>query len=248
VLRALGAAFAYFSILPVGSFARGPAPDADALVALPLVGALIGALAGWAALLLTRVAPRAPHALPAALALCVLVVASGAIHLDGFLDGCDGFFASVDPGTRRAILKDPHRGSFALAGLLCAGTMWFAALLSLPIGAYPASLAFGGALARAAAVADAFAFPDPRRGRPAIVPSVIVLFALIGAAFWIAPAATLLVPAALAASFGLARWIAGRLDGALPGDAYGFIIVVLDVASVAALAVLAGAGRLGVRA
>lgn len=229
--------------MPVGSFARGPAPDAGALVALPLVGALIGALAGSAALGLARTAPHVAHALPAALALCVLVVASGAIHLDGFLDGCDAFFASVSPIARRAILKDPRRGSFALAGLLCAGVTWFAALLCLPIAAYPASLAFSGALSRAAAVADAFAFPEPRRGRPALVPSILVLLALCAAAFWIAPIATLLVPAALAVSFWLARWIAGRLDGALPGDAYGFIVVVLEIAILAALGILGTAGH-----
>ena len=234
---------AYFSILPAGSFARGPAPDEDALVALPLIGAVIGALAGLAALGLARIVPNVPHPLPAALALCVLVVASGAIHLDGFLDGCDAFFASVSPSARRAILKDPHRGSFALAGLLCAGATWFAALLALPMAAYPATLAFGGALARAAAVANAFAFPDPRRGRPAITPSALIAVALVAAAFWIAPFATLLVPAARAASIGLGRWIAGRLDGVLPGDAYGFIIVVLEVAILAALVLVTSEGR-----
>ena len=53
----------------------------------------------------------------------------------------------------------------------------------------------------------------------------------------------LLVPAALAASIGLGRWIAGRRDGVLPGDAYGFIIVVLEVAILAALVLVTSEGR-----
>ena len=73
MLRAIGSATAYFSILPGGPVAAGAAPDAGALVALPLVGAAIGALAGCAAL---GVAQFAPHPIAAATALVLLVTLS----------------------------------------------------------------------------------------------------------------------------------------------------------------------------
>ena len=187
----------------------------------------------------------APHPLAAATALCVLVVASGAIHLDGFLDCCDALFAPVSPARRREILKDPHHGSFALAGLLCAGTTWFAALLVLPVTAYPAALAFSGALARTAALANAFRFPDPRRIHPPLAPFVSIAVVLAAAAFWVEPLASFCVPAALAASLLLGRWVTSRLEGAFPGDAYGFAIVLIDVLVAAALATLAAGGGSG---
>ena len=221
---------------------RGPEPDADALLALPLVGALIGTLAGFAGLGVARIGP---HALAAATALCVLVVASGAIHLDGFLDCCDALFASVSPARRREILKDPRHGSFALAGLLCAGTTWFAALLVLPVTAYPAVLAFSGALARTAALANAFRFPDPRRTRPPLAPFASIVVVLTTAAFWLEPLASITVPAALAASLLLGRWVTSRLEGSFPGDAYGFAIVLIDVLTIAALAAGAAGGGPG---
>jgi len=201
------------------------------------VGAVIGALAGFAAFALGRVAP---HPIAAAFALGASVLATGALHLDGFLDGCDALFASVAPARRLEILKDPHHGSFALAGLLCAGTMWFAALLALAPATYPATLAFAAALSRAAAVANAPAFPRPG-GRMPLVPLVLVAFALCGAAFWLHPIAVVIVPCAFAVSLVLGRWIAGRLDGTFPGDGYGFIIVVLEIATLGALAIV-GAG------
>jgi adenosylcobinamide-GDP ribazoletransferase len=238
VLRAIGSATAYFSILPGGPVAAGAAPDAGALVALPLVGAAIGALAGCAAL---GVAQFAPHPIAAATALVLLVTLSGAIHLDGFLDGCDAFFASVPAARRREILKDPHHGTYAAAGLLCVGVTGFAALLALPPAAYPAVLAFSAALARAAAISNAFRYP---RGGP--LPAfafALSLAAIAGGGYLVAKPAALLVPVEVALSLLLGRWIAGRLDNAFPGDAYGFIATLLEIASLVAATTLLAAGR-----
>jgi adenosylcobinamide-GDP ribazoletransferase len=217
-------------------------PDTDALVALPLVGAAIGAAAGFGGAAVARIAPQP---LAAASALSLSLVLSGAIHLDGFLDGCDAFFASVPPERRHEILKDPRHGSFAAAGLLGLGVTWFGALSSLPPSSYPATLAFAGALGRGAAIANALAFPYSRGGTLPRIPYAVVLVAIGAGGYRIAPAAALLVPIEVALSLGAGRWIAGRLDGALPGDGYGFIATLLDVASLAGLAVLFAAGRAG---
>ncbi len=240
MLRAISSAVSYFSIVPAGPLAANAAPNTDALVALPLVGAAIGAVAGFVGALLARFAP---HPLAAAGAIVVLVVLSGAIHLDGFLDGCDAFFASVPAARRLEILKDPRHGSFAAAGLLCAGVTWFAALSSLPATEYPAALAFAGALGRAAAIANAFSFPYSQGGKLPALPYGLTLLVILGGAYLVAPTALVFVPVAIVASLLLGRWIAGRLGGVLPGDGYGFIAIVLDIGTVCGLTVLFAAGR-----
>jgi adenosylcobinamide-GDP ribazoletransferase len=192
-----------------------------------------------------------PHGVAAAIGLALVVVASGAIHLDGFLDGCDAFFATVPVERRHAILKDPACGSFALAGLLVAGSLWYAALAALPPGTYPIVFAFTGALARAAAIGNALIWPPARpaglaaraletKPQAAIVAAEWIVLAVAGYA--ISPLAALLVPLALLIALGLGRWIAGRLGGGLVGDAYGFTIVLLEVALTVVLsALLSGA-------
>ena len=79
----------------------------------PLVGALLGAiLAGldWA---LTRILP---DGVTAVLILAASVVATGALHLDGFLDACDGLFGGYTPEKRLEIMRDERVGAFGLAG------------------------------------------------------------------------------------------------------------------------------------
>ncbi len=203
------------------------------------MGAAIGGFAGGGAWLAARIVP---HPVAAALALGLTLAASGAIHLDGFLDGCDAFFAPVSVERRLAILKDPRCGSFALAGLLAVGSLWYGALLAIPASRYPALLAFAAALARLAAVGNAFLFPAARAGaapalarRPPALPLAAEGALLCAAAFWIEPAALALVPAAVLLAAGLGAWIARRLGGGLVGDAYGFTIVALEVALLAAL-------------
>ena len=208
-----------------------------------MVGGLAGAL-GYAASFVV------PHTIAAALALGAIFILTGAIHVDGFLDGCDAFFAAVLPQRRLEILKDPRHGTFAVAGMFVAGTIWYASLAVIAPARYPAILAFAGALARAAAVPNAFVFPYARGdavarafdARPAIVPLALVIGTLTVAAYVLAPAYVAMVPVAIAISLLLGRSISQRLGGGLVGDAYGFIIVVVEIV---VLAIVAGAGSRG---
>jgi cobalamin synthase len=56
------------------------------------VGAALGAAAGGAGLLAARTV-SAPFG--GVVAFGALALLTGGIHVDGFLDGCDAFFASV---------------------------------------------------------------------------------------------------------------------------------------------------------
>jgi adenosylcobinamide-GDP ribazoletransferase len=238
-VTALRAAFAYFSILPLG-FAE--APRAAAIAALPLVGVVLGGIAGTLGWLASMVLP-APLAVVVGFAASVVL--SGAIHLDGFLDTCDALFASVSPERRFAILKDPRHGSYALAGLAIVVPVWVAALASIAPAAWPWTLAFCAGTARAAAVLNAFFVPYARGGesarafdeRPGIV--VLALGILASAACcWLHPRLALLVLPAAALGLLLGAWCARQLDGMLAGDCYGAIIVVTEAALLAACAAL----------
>src|SRR5271165_7031740 len=113
-MTSLLVAVAMLTIVPI----RFPKLLDDAVVArarlwFPLVGLLLGGfLAGWT-LLLTAIAPPRVSAF---LVLAAWVLVTGALHLDGFCDLCDGLFGGWTAEERLRILRDPRRGSFALVG------------------------------------------------------------------------------------------------------------------------------------
>jgi adenosylcobinamide-GDP ribazoletransferase len=206
-----------------------------------MVGAALGAAAGGAGLLAAR-AVSAPFG--GVVAFGTLAFLTGAIHLDGFLDGCDAFFASVPPERRLEILKDPRHGTFAVVGMFVTGGAAVGALAAIPPRRLPAAIAFAAALARAASVTGAFVFPGAsgrgeathfRGGFPVgfVLATTFVALALAGGRF--DRRGLLAVPAALALALSCERWICGRLGG-LVGDAYGFTIVVTEVATLVAIA------------
>jgi adenosylcobinamide-GDP ribazoletransferase len=79
----------------------------------PLIGLLVGGLLvglGDVSLMVW------PPPISAALILVAWVLATGALHLDGFLDSCDGPLGGDTPEKRLDIMKDEHVGAFAVVG------------------------------------------------------------------------------------------------------------------------------------
>jgi len=203
VLRDLAASFSYFSILPI---AHSDAPPNDEAVAyLPVVGALIGAISGAVAygiFLLTH------GQLAAAITAWILSIAlSGAIHVDGFLDCCDGLLAMATPQRRLEIMRDPHHGTYAIAGMVMISVLWLYALVHVPAALLPAVLTITGLVSRALALS---LWPANR------VPKIV--YAVIG----------LIVAFGVVALFG--SFARRRLGGVLSGDCYGAAIVLAEIA------------------
>ena len=95
----------------------------------PFVGALLGML------LATIDALNAylfPPPLRAAILLALWVLLTGALHLDGFLDTCDGLLGGATPAKRLEIMRDEHTGAYALAGGILLLLLKYSALISLP--------------------------------------------------------------------------------------------------------------------
>jgi adenosylcobinamide-GDP ribazoletransferase len=204
------------------------------LVYFPLVGLGIGAvLFGLDRLFILFL----PAAVGSALLLVVLVLLTGANHLDGFIDTCDGMVAGRSPQERLDIMCDSRVGGFGVVGACCLLLVKYVSLLFLP-GAYRmAGLLLMPVLGRWAMVYAIFAYPSARKtgmGQTfkeqtdrwkmiiatliAIAISVALMklwgFALM-AAIWL----SVLV---------LASFLKGRLGG-LTGDTYGALNEVVEV-------------------
>jgi adenosylcobinamide-GDP ribazoletransferase len=68
----------------------------------------------------------------AALLVVELVVLTGALHLDGLADMCDGFYAGRDRENTLRIMKDPHIGTMGVVGLVCVLGLKAVALMNVP--------------------------------------------------------------------------------------------------------------------
>ena len=62
----------------------------------------------------------------------LLVILSGGLHLDGFADVCDGFYAGRTKADALRIMKDPHLGTMAVIGIISVLMMKVVLLTYLP--------------------------------------------------------------------------------------------------------------------
>ena len=67
-------------------------------------------------------------------------LATGFLHLDGFMDSCDAILSRRDLEERRRILKDPHTGSFAVISLVILTILSLGAFYEADLGRYLALL------------------------------------------------------------------------------------------------------------
>src|ERR1019366_5337054 len=79
----------------------------------PLVGLLLGGLLFG---LDEYLGLLWPPAIRAALVLLAWVLVTGALHIDGFLDTCDGLLGGRTTDERLRIMKDERVGAFAVVG------------------------------------------------------------------------------------------------------------------------------------
>ncbi|MBR0138800.1 MAG: adenosylcobinamide-GDP ribazoletransferase [Firmicutes bacterium] len=211
------------------------------LIALPFAGLMIGSLwAGAAALLLKLGCP----ALIRAALLCAFPhLASGFIHLDGFMDCCDAVLSRKDPEAARKILKDPHAGSFAVISLALLLMLSFAAFSELEISSRLTGLIALPAVTRACSAAAIF-FIGPMEGssyekmeRKLKGSALAVLAAMIaaGLAFGIRSGTASLAAASVSL---LSTLRASKKLGGMSGDVSGLAVSLGEAAGVLVLALL----------
>ena len=114
-IRQIFTALAFLTILPARTAEWSEEEFGKSSVWFPLAGAILGLAAAGFSWLARQFFP---HSTTAVLTVIFWVVLSGGLHLDGFSDCCDGFFASAAPEKRLQIMKDPRHGTFAVLGLV----------------------------------------------------------------------------------------------------------------------------------
>jgi adenosylcobinamide-GDP ribazoletransferase len=251
LFRSFLVALAFLTLVPI-RFRKMPTADivAASRFWFPLVALLLGASLGlWTALV---AAWRLSPLLASFFILVVWVAATGALHLDGFCDLCDGLFGGHSPEDRLRIMKDPHLGNFALAGgvLLILGK--FAALDELILHESqdaPWLVASSVLLARCLALCMAgFAtYPRPEGTGKVLVDAThsweTALYAAVGVgavlvtpAPWTGKAAILfLAPCAVVV---ILTWVCRRRLGGVTGDCLGAAIESAEVVFLLAAAAI----------
>lgn len=204
------------------------------LVYFPVVGLGIGAiLFGLDSLF----ALFLPVALGSALLIVALVLLTGANHLDGFIDTCDGMVAGRSPHERLAIMRDSRVGGFGVVGVFCLLLVKYVSLLFLPGAWRLAALLLMPTLGRWAMVYAITAFPSARteglgqafkeqaKWWQLVIATLIAialsvaLMKLLGLALMAAIWLTIIIAAA---------YLRKKLGG-LNGDTYGAINEVIEV-------------------
>ena len=227
-----------------------PAELGQAVGFFPLVGLLLG---GVLTLLAWGLGRLFPPGVTAALVLAAWVGLTGALHLDGFLDTCDGLFGGGDPETRLRILRDERVGAYAVAGGVLLLLTKYAALAAIVGATGASSLPWAHGLWRAGTQRAALLLV-PVLGRWGMALAVVAFpyarpeglgRAMKDHAGWgqalLAGATALAVAALVAGWAGLAAWALAtgatwllarfalrRLPG-LTGDIYGAVCEVVEV-------------------
>ncbi len=129
MLFPLRLALQFLTVVPI-TLPHPPAPaDYTRSTAwYPCVGLLIGVPGALLALLADR---HVPESLVALGVLILPVALTGALHLDGLADSCDGLFALRSREDRLMILKDSRIGTFGAIGLLMVLLSRYVALAAL---------------------------------------------------------------------------------------------------------------------
>lgn len=107
------AALGFLTVAPVGRKALGHKLLKGAVAFFPVVGFVIGLILAGADYVLRL---GLPDLLAGALLVALLVLLTGALHFEGFVDSCDGLFGGHSRERRLEIMRYKNVGSYAVAG------------------------------------------------------------------------------------------------------------------------------------
>jgi adenosylcobinamide-GDP ribazoletransferase len=230
----------------------GPEDLSHSAAFFPVVGIIIGLILAGAYWLLIRILPLG---VVSGILIVAGVVLSGGLHLDGFVDTCDGLGGHKDAATRWQVMHDSRSGAFGIIGVFCLLAVKYGALNSVPDSLMMAALLIMPVVSRWTMVYAIFAYPYARpsglgkvikqglgRGRFALA-TAVTLAAATGLAGWGGiPLFYLAGPLTMLGiwliTLAMAAYLKGKFDG-LTGDNYGAINEVAEVATLILVCLLA---------
>ena len=219
-------AWQLLTAIPLGRGLPPERPPGRSMAWFPLVGLVVGAMLVILDFVLARVLPGLPGA---ALLLVGWVAVTGGLHLDGFIDCCDGLSGAQPAERRLEIMKDSRVGAFGVVGAVCLLLVKFSALAALAPHERAAWLLVTPVLSRWVMVWAAWRYPLARRDGVAAWfrqglgwPQVLMAG---GTAFLIALSARGVAGLGMFAAVWtvtllVAAWVQRRIPG-LTGDVYG---------------------------
>ncbi len=245
------AALQFLTTIRLRRSAVNPEKLGQSTVYFPVVGLMIGLVMAGLSWLLNL---ALPSSVVNVLLLVYLVVITGGLHLDGFMDTCDGL-AGRSVEERLRIMDDSRVGGFAVAGAFCLLLLKYVALNSLPKPAMPAALVLMTVISRWAMVYAISVYPYAKpeglgtafrqagaRWR-LLTATLVTLLIVFGIAFLnnsarsYAAGLTVIFVAWLVTVV-VASFLKGRLSG-LTGDSYGAINEAVEVSVLLAIIFLA---------
>lgn len=236
-------AMQFLTIIPLPFDTRCQKEDLGRATAwFPLVGLTIGGLLVGLNFL---VAPWLNRSLTAALLITALAAVTGALHLDGLADVCDGLAARGSRERFLAVMKDSHVGAVGAVGLVLGLLLKWQALLAVPDGITWQALLLFPTLGRCAQLLTLGGAQHARQeGLGAVIIQGMKTRHLITGLCLTVIACLLLAPVkgmiALAAVLAVTLIIRGYFQnrlGGLTGDIVGCIN---EIAEIVALIVLSG--------
>lgn len=248
-----------YSRIPVPAGLTGE--DAGYVMAFfPVAGIVIAAAQYLVFLALKSL--EASDILCASVAVCIPLVITGGIHLDGFMDMSDALSSYREKEKRLEILKDPHIGAFAVIKTVVLVLIYFGALyeaeasgdksmLSVLCLSYVFSRIMSGFLALygKSAKQDGSLYLIKKSAKKKAVTVILVLeLASAGyAAVYLAPVAAVSMIVAMAVTYVICAFISERAIGGVTGDTAGWALCTAECAAacvVAALVLITGSGRI----
>ena len=244
-MKTLLVAIGCLTIVPVGPNRSWSDQECRrSLLWFPLVGLLIGLVLAGAYSIGSAVYRYSPAV--AGIVVIVWVVLTGAIHLDGLADTCDGLYGGHTPQQRLRIMKDPHVGAMAVVAIVCVLLLKYSLLNSLADRKIIHALLLAPCLARTVIVvlATTVSYARPEGGTAAAFVHLPNRTALIGAGAFALLVAWgtyswkgLLVFGGLVVGSLILRMCFARALGGVTGDALGASAELSEVCVLAALAI-----------
>jgi len=154
------AALRFLTIIPLPRWREaGPEEIGRSIGYFPVVGIIIGLILAGLNWLLSFILP--PAVVNALLIVC-LVVLSGALHLDGFVDTCDGIAGHKTVEGRWQVMHDSRAGAFGIVGVVLLLLVKYVSLNSVPEAFLMVTLVLMPVVSRWAMVYAVFAYPYAR--------------------------------------------------------------------------------------
>ncbi|MFC1951202.1 adenosylcobinamide-GDP ribazoletransferase [Chloroflexota bacterium] len=230
-------ALQFLTIIP-SPFHRAPKPGelGKAIIFFPVIGLMIGGVLYGFDYGLGLVLPAE---LVSALTLALAVLLTGALHMDGFMDTCDGLAGST-PEQRMRIMSDTRVGAFGVAGGIVILIVKYAALVSLPAGVRMATLLLFPIMGRWVMVyllarfpyakneGIGFLFSQQATCLKLIIVSALVLAPLLLLMWW---QGVILLAIVWLVAMMIGLFLKSRLRG-LTGDSYGAANEIIETISI----------------